>query len=333
MFKGFTMNMLGMAAINTLAAAALTLGIPATVESAAARQENTQPASPIVHYRSAEVNGLNIFYREAGPKDAPTVLLLHGFPSSSFQYRNLIPVLAARYHVIAPDYPGFGRSSAPDHTAFAYTFTHLTDVVDAFLDQIDVKSYTLYIQDYGAPVGLRLALRHPERVTGLIVQNGNAYKDGIQDFWKPVEDLWADPTAANRNVLRKVLTPELTKWQYLNGVKDPTRVDPDTWMHDQTLLDRPGNDQIQLDLFYDYRTNVALYPEFQAFFRARKPPTLIVWGANDAIFPAAGAKAYLRDNPQAELHLIDSGHFALEDKADEIVPLIQDFLGRTLPNR
>lgn len=327
------MNMLGMAAINTLAAAALTLGIPATVESAVAHQETTQPASPIVHYRTAEVKGLNIFYREAGPKDAPTVLLLHGFPSSSFQYRNLVPALAARYHVIAPDYPGFGGSSAPDHTTFAYTFAHLTDVVDAFLDQKDVKSYTLYIQDYGAPVGLRLALRHPERVTGLIVQNGNAYKDGIQDFWKPVENLWADPTTVNRNALRKVLTPELTKWQYLNGVKDPSRVDPDTWLHDQTLLDRRGNDEIQLDLFYDYRTNIALYPEFQSFFRTHRPPTLIVWGANDAIFPAAGAKAYLRDNPQAELHLIDSGHFALEDKADEIVPLIQDFLGRTLPNR
>lgn len=327
------MNMLGMAAINTLAAAALTLGIPATVESAVAHQETTQPASPIVHYRTAEVKGLNIFYREAGPKDAPTVLLLHGFPSSSFQYRNLVPALAARYHVIAPDYPGFGGSSAPDHTTFAYTFAHLTDVVDAFLDQKDVKSYTLYIQDYGAPVGLRLALRHPERVTGLIVQNGNAYKDGIQDFWKPVENLWADPTTVNRNALRKVLTPELTKWQYLNGVKDPSRVDPDTWLHDQTLLDRRGNDEIQLDLFYDYRTNIALYPEFQSFFRTHRPPTLIVWGANDAIFPAAGAKAYLRDNPQAELHLIDSGHFALEDKADEIVPLIQDFLGRTLPDR
>jgi pimeloyl-ACP methyl ester carboxylesterase len=296
-----------------------------------AGQVAAQPAASVVHYRTAKVEGLDIFYREAGPKDAPTVLLLHGFPSSSFQYRNLIPALADRYHVIAPDYPGFGGSSAPDHTKFAYTFAHLTDVTETLLDQLGVTSYTIYIQDYGAPVGLRLALRHPDRITGLIVQNGNAYKDGIQAFWKPVEDLWADPTAANRNALRKVLTPELTKWQYVNGVKDPSRVDPDTWLHDQTLLDRPGNDEIQLDLFYDYRTNVTLYPDFQNFFRTRKPPTLIVWGANDEIFPAAGATAYLRDNPQAELHLIDSGHFALEDRGYEIIPLIRDFLGRTLP--
>lgn len=324
------MNMLTTSAINMLAAVALTFGVTSTVESATTRQETIQSVGPVVHYRSAKVQGLDIFYREAGPKDAPTVLLLHGFPSSSFQYRTLIPALADRYHVIAPDYPGFGNSSAPDHTKFDYTFAHLTDVTDDLLGQLGVKSYTIYIQDYGAPVGLRLALRHPDRVTGLIVQNGNAYKDGIQDFWKPVETYWADPTPANRNALRKVLTPELTKWQYLNGVKDPSRVDPDTWLHDQTLLDRPGNDEIQLDLFHDYRTNVALYPEFQAFFRSRKPPTLIVWGANDAIFPADGARAYLRDNPQAELHLIDSGHFALEDSADEIVPLIRNFLGRTL---
>ena len=320
-------------ALNALAAASMAFGAPPASEEATARQVPAQPSSSVIHYRTAKVEGLDIFYREAGPKDAPTILLLHGFPSSSFQYRNLIPALADRYHVVAPDYPGFGESSAPDHTKFAYTFAHLTDVTEALLSQIGVNSYTIYIQDYGAPVGLRLALRHPGRVTGLIVQNGNAYKDGIQDFWKPVEALWADPTPANRNGLRKVLTPELTKWQYLNGVKDPSRVDPDTWGHDQRLLDRPGNDEIQLDLFYDYRTNVALYPQFHTLFRTRKPPTLIVWGANDEIFPAAGAKAYLRDNPQAELHLIDSGHFALEDRGDEIIPLIRDFLGRTLPAR
>ncbi|MFC3672151.1 alpha/beta fold hydrolase [Novosphingobium pokkalii] len=309
------------------------MAVPTASQAAPASTIAALPAASAVHYRTAKVEGLDVFYREAGPKDAPTVLLLHGFPSSSFQYRNLILALADRYHVIAPDYPGFGNSSAPDHTKFAYTFAHLTDVTDALLGQIGVNSYTIYIQDYGAPVGLRLALRHPERVTGLIVQNGNAYKDGIQDFWKPVEALWANPTPANRNALRKVLTPELTKWQYVNGSKDESRVDPDTWAHDQALLDRPGNDEIQLDLFYDYRNNVALYPQFQQFFRTRKPPTLIVWGANDVIFPADGAKAYLRDNPQAELHLIDSGHFALEDRSDEIVPLIRDFLGRTLPNR
>lgn len=320
-------------ALGTLAAASLALAVPGIANTAPAGQfaPGTASASAVIHYRTAKVEGLDIFYREAGPKDAPIVVLLHGFPSSSFQYRNLIPALADRYHVIAPDFPGFGGSSAPDHASFAYTFAHLTDVTDALLGQLGATRYTLYIQDYGAPVGLRLALRHPERVSGLIVQNGNAYRDGIQGFWKPVEDLWANPTAANRNMLRKVLTPELTRWQYVNGVEDPSRVDPDTWQHDQTLLDRPGNDEIQLDLFYDYRTNVALYPEFQTFFRTRKPPTLIVWGAHDEIFPAAGATAYLRDNPKAELHLINSGHFALEDRADEIVPLIRDFLGRTLP--
>lgn len=321
------------AAIATaLTAASLAFSMPTTGHAAPAPQAGA-PALPVIHYRTAKVEGLDIFYREAGPKDAPTVLLLHGFPSSSFQYRNLIPALADRYHVIAPDYPGFGHSSAPDHKAFAYTFGHLTDVTEALLAQIGVLRYTLYIQDYGAPVGLRLALRHPDRGTGLIVQNGNAYKEGIQDFWKPVEALWADPTPDNRNDLRKVLMPELTRWQYVNGVRDPSRLDPDTWQHDQALLDRPGNDEIQLDLFYDYRTNVAMYTQFQDFFRRRKPPTLIVWGANDDIFPASGAKAYLRDNPGAELHLIDSGHFALEDRLDEMVPLIRDFLGRTSARR
>jgi len=320
-------------AIGNLMAAAIALGVPAVAAAGPVRQVAPLPAHTIIHYRTARIDGVDIFYREAGPKDAPTVLLLHGFPSSSFQYRNLIPALADRYHVIAPDYPGFGHSSAPDHKIFAYTFAHLTDVTEALLARIGVSQYTIYLQDYGAPVGLRLALRHPERVTGLIVQNGNAYRDGIQDFWKPVERLWADPTAANRDALRKVLTPEMTRWQYLNGSKEPSRVDPDTWLNDQALLDRPGSDEIQLDLFNDYRTNVSMYPEFQSFFRKRRPPTLIVWGENDVIFPVAGARAYLRDNPNAELHLIQSGHFALEDSADEIIPLIREFLGRTLPLR
>jgi pimeloyl-ACP methyl ester carboxylesterase len=317
------------------ALAALLLSTTASAHAARVPVEapHTLPASSVIHYRTAKIEGLDIFYREAGPADAPTVLLLHGFPSSSHEYRNLIPALADRYHVIAPDYPGFGQSSAPDHKAFAYTFSNLTDVTEALLAQKGINSYTIYIQDYGAPVGLRLAIRHPQRVAGLIVQNGNAYVDGLQDFWTPIKAYWSDGSAAHRDALRSALTLDTTRWQYLNGVRDPSRVDPDAWLHDQALLDRPGNAEIQLDLFYDYRTNVALYPQFQSFFRTRKPPTLIVWGANDKIFPAAGARAYLRDNPQAELHLIDSGHFALEDRADEIVPLIRDFLGRTLPRR
>jgi pimeloyl-ACP methyl ester carboxylesterase len=317
-------------ALSALAAASLALSIPSTAQ---AEGVSTSAAGPVVHYRTASIEGLSIFYREAGPADAPTVLLLHGFPSSSHQYRNLIPALADRYHVIAPDYPGFGESSAPDHAKFAYTFAHLTDVVETLLARKRIDRYTIYIQDYGAPVGLRLAIRHPERVTGLIVQNGNAYEDGLQDFWKPLKAYWAENTPAHRNALRAALTLASTRGQYLDGVRDQSRVDPDNWLHDQTLLDRPGNDEIQLDLFHDYRTNVALYPQLQSFFRTRKPPILIVWGANDPIFPAPGARAYLRDNPEAELHLIDSGHFALEDRADEIVPLIRDFLGRTLPAR
>lgn len=313
--------------------AALSLSAIPSVEAARPQTATLQgpSASSVVHYRTETIEGLDIFYREAGPANAPTVLLLHGFPSSSHQYRNLIPALADRYHVIAPDYPGFGQSSTPDHRAFAYSFAHFTDVIEALLSRKGVNRYTIYIQDYGAPVGLRLAIRHPERVTGLIVQNGNAYTNGLQQFWTPIKAYWGDGSAAHREALRSALTAETTRWQYLDGVRDPSRVDPDAWLHDQALLDRPGNAEIQLDLFYDYRTNVTLYPQFQAFFRTRKPPTLIVWGANDKIFPAAGARAYLRDNPKAELHLIDSGHFALEDRADQIVPLIRDFLGRTLP--
>lgn len=296
--------MIRITAVGNLVTAAIALGVPVAAAASPARQVAALPACTIIHYRTAKIDGVDIFYRKAGPKDAPTVLLLHGFPSSSFQDRNLIPALADRYHVIAPDYPGFGHSSAPDHKMFFYTFAHLTDVTEALLARIGVSRYTIYLQDYGAPVGLRLALRHPDRVTGLIVQNGNAYRDGIQDFWKPVERLWADPTPTDRNALRKVLTPEMTRSQYQNGSQDPSRVAPDTWLHDQALLDRPGNDEIQLDLFNDYRTNVSVYPEFQSFFRTHKPPILIVWGENDEIFPVAGATAYLRDNPNAELHLI-----------------------------
>jgi pimeloyl-ACP methyl ester carboxylesterase len=244
-------------------------------------------------------------------------------------FRNLIPALADRYRVIAPDYPAFGQSAMPARNDFTYSFAKFADLTDSLLNHLGAKRYALYVMDYGAPVGYRLALKHPERVSALIVQNGNAYDEGLRDFWAPIKAYWADPDK-NRDKMRKGLTAEATKSQYLGGVRDVSRIDPDSWVHDQALLDRPGNDEIQLDLFKDYGTNVALYPKFQEFFRTRKPPTLIVWGKNDKIFPAEGARPYLRDLPDAELHLLDTGHFALEDKGDEIAALMRDFLARKI---
>jgi pimeloyl-ACP methyl ester carboxylesterase len=291
---------------------------------------NAGPSSATVHYRTVAIDSVNIFYREAGPADGPVVVLLHGFPTSSSMYRRLIPALADRYHVIAPDYPGFGQSGVPDRATFTYSFAHYAELLDHLLSRLGATRYALYVQDYGAPVGYRLALRHPERISALVIQNGNAYEDGLSDFWKPIKAYWADGSLAHRNALRAGLTPPATKSQYLDGVRDPTRIDPDTWVHDQALLDRPGVDEIMLDLFKDYGTNVALYPQFQSFFRSRQPATLIVWGQNDAIFPAQGARAYLRDLPHAELHVLDTGHFALEDKGDEIAAYMHDFLDRTI---
>jgi pimeloyl-ACP methyl ester carboxylesterase len=317
---------LAVATVLISSAALLDAG-PETAQAAA------QVAIPTVHYHTVKVDGIDIFYREAGPADGPVVLLLHGFPTSSHMFRNLIPTLADRYHVIAPDYPGFGESAAPDHTTFAYTFAHYADLVDGLLGQLGAQRYAMYLMDYGAPVGYRLALKHPERVTALIVQNGNAYEEGLKAFWDPIKAYWADGSAAHREALSVLVAPATTKFQYVDGVADVTRIDPDNWGHDQALLDRPGNKDIQLDLFHDYGTNVPLYPQFQAFFRDRKPPTLIVWGKNDKIFPADGAGPYLRDLPDAELHLLDTGHFALEDKLDVMAPLIHDFLDRKVAQR
>jgi pimeloyl-ACP methyl ester carboxylesterase len=301
-------------------------------KSAAAKPRHVAQSAaavyPVTYYRTKTVDGTKIFYREAGPKDAPVVLLLHGFPTSSHMFRNLIPALADRYHVIAPDYPGYGQSDMPDRAKFAYTFDHYGQLVDGLLDQLGVKNYAMYVMDYGAPVGWRLALKHPERITGLIVQNGNAYDEGLKEFWDPIKKYWADGSDASRKALLTLVTPETTKFQYTDGMSDVSRIAPDNWVQDQALLDRPGNADIQMDLFYDYRTNLPLYPKVQAYFRKYKPPTLIVWGKNDKIFPADGAYPYKRDLPEVEFHLIDSGHFALEDRFDEMVPLIRDFLGR-----
>jgi pimeloyl-ACP methyl ester carboxylesterase len=287
-------------------------------------------APPVTHYRTATVDGTVLFYREAGPADAPVVLLLHGFPTSSHMFRNLIPILADRYHVIAPDYPGFGQSAMPDHTQFSYSFAHYATLMDGLMSRLGATRYAMYVMDYGAPVGFRLALKHPERVSALIVQNGNAYEEGLRAFWDPIKAYWAEDTQAHRAALAVLMQPATTQFQYTDGVRDVSRIDPDNWIHDQALLDRPGNLDIQLDLFHDYGSNVALYPAFQAFFRERHPPTLILWGANDTIFPAEGAAPFKRDLPDAELHLLDTGHFALEDKLDEMAPAIHAFLDRKL---
>ncbi|WBS04239.1 alpha/beta hydrolase [Pseudoduganella sp. SL102] len=289
----------------------------------------TPAALPVVRYKTANIDGVEVFYREAGPVGAPVLLLLHGFPTSSHMFRNLIPVLAKRYHVIAPDYPGFGQSGVPDRSAFAYTFANLATIVDKLTVLLGAMKYSMYLMDYGAPIGYRLALAHPDRIQALVIQNGNAYDEGIAGaFWDPFKAYWADGSQASREALARFVTLETTRLHYMDGMSDIARVSPDSWMIDQALLDRPGIREIHLDLFHDYGSNVALYPEFQAFFRRCKPPALILWGKNDPIFPEAGAHPYLRDLPRAELHVLETGHYALEDKFNAMVPLIGDFLER-----
>jgi pimeloyl-ACP methyl ester carboxylesterase len=284
-------------------------------------------------YQYGIVNGNQIFYREAGPKTAPAILLLHGFPTSSHMFRNLIPALADSYHVVAPDLPGFGFSDAPDRKQFRYTFEHLAETIDNFTRTIGLDRYTIYVFDYGAPVGLRLALAHPERITAIISQNGNAYDEGLSQGWNPIQKYWKEPTAENRAALREFLTPDATKSQYIHGVQDETLVAPEAYSLDSALLARPGNDEIQLDLFLDYANNVALYPKFQDFFRTKRPPLLAVWGKNDPFFLPPGAEAFRRDNPNAEVHFYDTGHFALETHYQEIAAAIRDFLDRKLTLR
>jgi pimeloyl-ACP methyl ester carboxylesterase len=281
-------------------------------------------------YRQAVVDGFKVFYREAGSSNSPTILLLHGFPTSSHMFRNLIPALADRYHLVAPDLPGFGFSDAPDRKQFRYSFENLAKVIDQFTQTIGVDRYAIYVFDYGAPVGLRLALAHPERITAIISQNGNAYEEGLSQGWNPIQKYWKEPTAENRAALREFLTPEATKSQYLYGVSNATLVAPEACELDSALLNRPGNDEIQLDLFLDYASNVALYPKFQEYFRSKQPPTLAVWGNSDPFFLPPGAEAFKRDNPGAEVHFFETGHFALETHAQEIANAIRDFLGRKL---
>jgi pimeloyl-ACP methyl ester carboxylesterase len=277
------------------------------------------------------VNGLSIFYREAGPADAPVVLLLHGFPTSSHQFRDLIPTLAARYHVIAPDYPGFGQSAAPTTENFGYTFEHLTDVVEGFTRELHLDRYSLYVHDYGAPVGFRLAVRHPEKIETITTQNGNAYEEGLTEFWNVFrEGYWKRPTPENTEPLRGSFKLDATRAIPLAGARDPERINPDFWVVSQAGLDRPGNHALQLALFLDYRTNPPLYERWHQYFRERQPPTLVVWGKNDPIFGPAGAIAFLRDLKHAELHLLDTGHFALEEESDLIAELMLRFLDRNV---
>ena len=277
-------------------------------------------------FRKIDVDGFNIFCREAGPKDAPALLLLHGFPSAGHMFRDLIPQLSDRFRVIAPDLPGFGQSDMPDRGTFTYTFDNVARVIDRFTEAVGLGRFAIYVFDYGAPTGFRLATWHPERVTALISQNGNAYAEGLSDGWKPIRAYWEDPSRANRDALRAFLAPETTVWQYKHGVADPTALSPDGYSLDNFYLSRPGADEVQLDLFGDYKSNVALYPAFQAYFRAHRPPFLAVWGRNDPFFLPAGAEAFKRDLPGAVVRFFDTGHFALETHASEIVTSIRDFL-------
>ena len=290
------------------------------------RPADNLPSEATTTYRTVSVDGLNVFYREAGNPNAPTVLLLHGFPTSSHMYRELIPALADRYHVIAPDLPGFGFTEAPDRKTFKYSFDNLAEVMERFTEVLGLTRFALYVFDYGAPVGFRLAMRHPERTTALISQNGNAYEEGLSEGWNPIQAYWKDPSPENRSALRAFLSPETTKWQYTHGTANPERLSPDAWTLDSALLARPGNDEIQLDLLGDYQSNVKLYPKFQNYFRTQRPPLLAVWGKNDPFFLPAGAEAFKRDNPQAEIHLLDAGHFALESRGPEIAAIVRDFL-------
>jgi len=285
-----------------------------------------QNQADTVHYRTIEIEGVDIFYREAGSQDNPTILLLHGFPTSSHMFRNLIEDLKDKFHLVAPDYPGFGNSEQPPMDAFNYSFDRYAELIIKLTESLELERYSIYLMDYGAPVGFRLATAYPERVETLIVQNGNAYDEGLQEFWDPIRTYWEDPSTENAEPLSFAYSPEGVKWQYTDGTRNPEVISPDNWNNDLRHLTRDGNEAIQLKLFYDYSTNPPKYPEWQAYFRKHQPPTLIVWGKNDTIFPDNGAYPYLRDLEQIEFHLLNTGHFALEEDGDLIAKLITEFV-------
>lgn len=320
-------------AVANILVVSIAAGVFAAAPQANARltQIVAEQVNQGVYHRSISIDGVEIAYREAGDPNKPTILLLHGFPTSSQMFRNLIPELAERYHVLAPDYPGYGASAMPSRHNFEYSFANFANIMDKFVTQKDVSSYSLYLMDYGAPVGYRLFAKHPEKVTGFIIQNGNAYDEGLRDFWKPIKAYWADGSDKNRNALRGLLKLDATKWQYTHGVGDVAKISPDTWHTDQYLLDREGNQEIQLDMFASYATNVTEYPKWQKLFRDHQPPALILWGKNDQIFPAEGAHPYKRDLTNVEFHLLDTGHFALEEYGDQMAVEILDFLDREVP--
>ena len=324
---GHTMTRALLLAVLVVLATVGSAWVTPAVSVAAASQ--AEAARPVVYHRTMEIEGLDIFYREAGDPSKPTVLLLHGFPTSSHMFRYLIPELADEFHLIAPDYPGYGNSSMPSVDEFDYTFDHFADIVDTLVEQLGIEKYSLYLMDYGAPVGFRIATRHPERVQALVIQNGNAYEEGLDnDFWKNVKAAYNEPNMANADALRFLVTLGATKWQYTNGVRDTEVISPDNWHVTQRLLDRAGNDAIQLQLFYDYGSNPPLYPSWQAYLRTFQPPTLIAWGQNDEIFPAAGAHPYARDLDNPTIELFDTGHFALEEDGEVIAQLMRRFLRR-----
>lgn len=326
--SSFRRSMLGIAITSALAVGGASLTEALAQEPVAATE-----AAPVVHYNFAEVDGVKVFYREAGPVDGPQVLLLMGFGGSSFMFRELIPKLATKYHVIAPDLPGFGYTEVPDARNYLYSFENLSNTLEAFTESVDFDRFAMYVFDYGAPTGYRLALRHPERVAAIISQNGNAYVEGLSKAWAPIQAYWKEPSEANRNALRDFTKVETTRWQYSEGAQDKSRVAPDAIALAQAAMDAPGNVEAQLDLFGDYQSNVDLYPKFQRYFRAYQPPFLAVWGDKDPFFLPAGAEAYKPDNPNAEVHFVNAGHFALETKGEEVAGHIQKFLDRVHSKR
>jgi pimeloyl-ACP methyl ester carboxylesterase len=309
--------------VTVVLAAATALSSPISTANA----QTTSSISSTTSYHTVTVDGLKIFYREAGPRDAPTIVLLHGFPSSSREFDTLIPLPATRYHLVAPDFPGFGHSDSPPPASYSYTFDHLAKTTGDLLDALNIKSYSLYLHDYGAPVGFRMMLAHPERLHALIIQNGNAYTEGLGAKWAKIAEYWAYPKA-HPEVVDAFLSFEATKQRHIAGTAHPERFNPDTWTDEYAHLSKPGQREIQAELLYDYRTNVASYPQWQAWLREYRPPTLVAWGARDPSFIAAGAEAFRRDLPDAEIHLLDAGHFALDEANDDIARLILEFMAK-----